>query len=543
VSHSSIAPASLLWEAPLPASMVTPSRQLWVNDQRARRAHATPDACSGGPIVPGLQCAHILGLKGSGAMMTDIGYSNVTAAVAGLPPLNEWLLGAELIYGRGGSGASWTEPRCGVTGVARAWGGQLLNVTVDPLCWNRARTKGSQSVTFPTDAENALALLNEPGEWYADWAAKRIYYAPRAGETLGAVDAWLGGVPSGSVRGESLALLQGSTRVHFSNIGFRHVTWLLPSMPGGYVDLQSGYYFTGPTGSQASSPLHGVPGALGLHGVRSVSISNCTFEHLGLSGVLSDGGSQRVDVRGSRFFDLSGSAISVGNVSHAVLPPEEQDGNVSIVSNVMHATGAEFSGCAGVVAGYVAYTSIVHNDLSSTSNGAVCLGWGWGAKNTMRANNVSYNRIVRSNTVLFDCGSIYTLSEQPESEVSYNYIEDQVLLYGSLYHDARSAGFHTHHNVVVGGPMWLYLQWGALGAVYNITIEDNFYNQTTAGGCADPEHADTCNSTGWCPAHYPPATCGNVIRRRNTLVNGTAWPVAALAIKERAGPDGGDLRE
>ena len=39
----------------------------------------------------------------------------------------------------------------------------------------------------------------------------------------------------------------------------------------------------------------------------------------------------------------------------------------------------------------------------------------------------------------------------------------QVLLYGSLYHDARSGFFHTHHNVVVGGPMWLYLQWGAMG--------------------------------------------------------------------------------
>ena len=100
-----------------------------------------------------------------------------------------------------------------------------------------------------------------------------------------------------------------------------------------------------------------------------------------------------------------------------------------------------------------------------------------------------------SNTELYDCGSIYTLSSQPGSEVSHNYIVNQVLLYGvspspstrficlnklmtavcwrgracafcshralgwqSLYHDARSGFFHTHHNVVVGGPMWLYLQ-------------------------------------------------------------------------------------
>jgi hypothetical protein len=116
----------------------------------------------------------------------------------------------------------------------------------------------------------------------------------------------------------------------------------------------------------------------------------------------------------------------------------------------------------------------------------------------MHANNVSYNRIIRSNTVLYDCGSIYTLSAQPGSEISYNYIENQVLLYGSLYHDARSSGFHTHHNVVVGGPMWLYLQWGSLGAVNHITIDNNYHNQTVDGGCANKQYADTCQSTGFC---------------------------------------------
>jgi hypothetical protein len=57
---------------------------------------------------------------------------------------------------------------------------------------------------------------------------------------------------------------------------------------------------------------------------------------------------------------------------------------------------------------------------------------------TMRENKINYNKILRSNTYLYDCGSIYTLSAQPNSEVAYNYIVNQVLLYGSLYHDARS---------------------------------------------------------------------------------------------------------
>eukprot|EP00038_Savillea_parva_P001651 m.106130 g.106130 ORF g.106130 m.106130 type:complete len:168 (-) comp10574_c0_seq5:1463-1966(-) len=126
-------------------------------------------------------------------------------------------------------------------------------------------------------------------------------------------------------------------------------------------------------------------------------------------------------------------------------------------------------------------------------------------------------------------------------QVAYNYIENQVLLYGSLYHDARSSGFHTHHNVVVGGPMWLYLQWGQLGAVNHLLIEDNYHNQTTAGGCATPEHSDTCQSTGFCPAHYPPSTCGEVVLQNNVLVNGSTWPQAALAIESSAGPQPSSL--
>jgi len=198
-------------------------------------------------------------------------------------------------------------------------------------------------------------------------------------------------------------------------------------------------------------------------------------------------------------------------------------------------TGAEYHAAGGIVAGYVSHTAIVHNDISRTSSGAVCIGWGWGAANTMHANNISRNHISRSNSDVKDTGSIYTLSEQPGSEVSYNYIEDQQLLYGSLYHDARSAGFHTHHNVVTGGPMWLYLQYATLGPVYDILVERNYFDQPVAGGCATSEYADTCEAHGFCPQHYDPRSCGNVTLRDNLYVRGGAWPSEARAIKAAAG--------
>ena len=64
-------------------------------------------------------------------------------------------------------------------------------------------------------------------------------------------------------------------------------------------------------------------------------MTNCAFSHLGLAGVLADGapvqdsisGSQNINVVGSHFDDLSGSAISLGNVSRAIMTTENQNGN------------------------------------------------------------------------------------------------------------------------------------------------------------------------------------------------------------------------
>eukprot|EP00041_Stephanoeca_diplocostata_P034044 m.1142210 g.1142210 ORF g.1142210 m.1142210 type:complete len:673 (-) comp24453_c0_seq16:4226-6244(-) len=515
-----------LWEAPLPAGAA--SRQLWINGVRAPRAHANPEECSGGPPVSPSLCTKTL----KQGTITPTGYNDVPDPQTNITasPLAQWLPGAEFVYGKGASGASWTEPRCTVASVAPGSKPGLVNIIMEQPCWQRAIGKAqNQRVTFPSDIENSLALLTEPMEWYADFApGKKIYYMPRPEDDIKTVSAILGSVPTGG-QGEAIRVAASAHRVTFASLVFHYQTWMFPSSPTGFVDLQSGFY------SQAGSGrLHGVPGALSMHGTKNARVYNCTFQHLGLSGFLADAGAQNITVDASTFHDISGSAVLLGNVSDPIQSAEQQDGPFTIISNTIENIAVEYHGCAGICAGYVANTDIVHNQLTNTSNGAICLGWGWGANNTMHNNRVNYNHIVRSNTELYDCGSIYTLSSQPNSEVAYNYIENQVLRFGSLYHDARSAHFHTHHNVVVGGPMWLYLQWGPLGPVDNILVENNYHNQTVAGGCATPQHADTCQATGFCPTKYSP--CGNVTIQNNTVVDGDTWPAEAVAIEHQAGP-------
>merc|ERR1712166_457561 len=86
--------------------------------------------------------------------------------------------------------------------------------------------------------------------------------------------------------------------------------------------------------------------------------------------------------------------------------------------------------------------------------------------------------------------------------------------------DASSAGFHTHHNVVVGGPEWLYLQWGTMGPNHDILVENNWHNQNYSGGCAGQQKST-------CPR--------NVTVRDNIQVNGSVWPAGALAVEALAG--------
>ena len=281
--------------------------------------------------------------------------------------------------------------------------------------------------------------------------------------------------------------------------------------------------------------MSGLPGAVAIHGGQHIAIRQCGFRHLGRGGLLSDAGSQYIDIASNSFEDTSAYAISLGNVTNAMLPADKQDAHLHVFNNSVADAAVEYTGCAGIFAGYVSQMNISHNLVANVSNCGICCGWGWGAKNSMAENSITRDHVLRSNTVLKDTGSIYTLSAQPRSEIAYNYLQQQVLPFGSLYHDARSAFFHTHHNVVDGGPMWLYLQHPPIGAVHNLTVEDNWYSDgadATPGGCALERYRTgvfRCqNATSDC--------CRGVTLHNNQMrANGTSWPKAAQDVIDGAG--------
>ena len=61
-----------------------------------------------------------------------------------------------------------------------------------------------------------------------------------------------------------------------------------------------------------------------------------------------------------------------------------------------------------------------------------------------------------------------------------------------------------------------------MGPVHDIVVEDNWHDQTVEGGCAMPQHRNTCPQ--------------NLTIANNVLVaKGGAWPAAAKAVEANAG--------
>ena len=86
---------------------------------------------------------------------------------------------------------------------------------------------------------NAMELLDEPGEWYHDIDARKVYYYPYKGETI---------THATAPAVETLVNVEGTldnpvSNVRFENVAFEYSTFMRPSLMGN-VPLQAGMYLT-----------------------------------------------------------------------------------------------------------------------------------------------------------------------------------------------------------------------------------------------------------------------------------------------------------
>eukprot|EP01035_Chromulina_nebulosa_P009684 gene9684-13063_t len=130
--------------------------------------------------------------------------------------------------------------------------------------------------------------------------------------------------------------------------------------------------------------------------------------------------------------------------------------NEKITNNLVTDASNEDWGCVGIAAGYVKGIRILHNEIYDVSYSGISVGWGWTKTiNAMSDNQIVGNKITHYAKRMYDVAAIYTLSAQPGSVISHNYID-------SIY-KAPHAHIPDH---------WFYLYCDE-GSAY-FTVKDNW---------------------------------------------------------------------
>ncbi|HTN35945.1 MAG TPA: right-handed parallel beta-helix repeat-containing protein [Arachidicoccus sp.] len=288
---------------------------------------------------------------------------------------------------------------------------------------------------------NALAFLDQPGEWYLDRHAQKLYYWPRPGERLSQA--------STIIPYLTTTLKIEGTEEHkvgylqFKGLNFQYAGWLRPSEQG-HVPLQAGMYLLDAyklqqpgtpekAGLENQAWIGRPAAAVSVRNAHHIRFDNCRFEHLASTGLDLIEGTYMDTIHGNLFKDIGGTGIQIGSYGdesfETHLPYNPKDpGKVAtdevIVNNLITDVTNEDWGCVGISAGYVKNILIAHNEISEVSYSGICVGWGWTKlKNAMSGNIIRANKVTHYGKRMYDVGGIYTLSNQPGSLIENNVID------------------------------------------------------------------------------------------------------------------------
>ena len=411
-----------VWSAPAPAGLEN-TRQLYVDGVRAHRTHARPAVA---------------------LTITDAGYTASSNAMAGWRNPTDiefvWTGGDALWSERNTpSPGDWTESRCPVANISGT------AISMAQPCWSNDTKRikfppdkhggrtvnlvgGGYVATKPEYIENAYELLGPPGQWYLDRSAHTFFYVPRPGEDLTTSDVEVP-VLETLVEGKGSAD-QPIHDIVFSGLQFSYATWLFPSSPEGFAEVQANYTMTGqganatqglcelvtPKGSCPYAAWTKMPANVHFSYDSRIQFVNDAFVHLGAAGLDLGNGSQGNVVQGSVFTDISGNALEIGGVDITDPKPGEVTKDNRIENNHIYDLPMEFHGGVAIINGYTQNNVVAHNQIDHTAYAAISMGWGgWPDKIQMAAtpnpsknNRVANNLIFGQMRLLSDGGAIYT---------------------------------------------------------------------------------------------------------------------------------------
>jgi hypothetical protein len=402
--------------------------------------------------------------------------------------------------------AIWSNTRCRVQSIEREADRAIITM-LQPQ-FTHAKTKEGINIVKADHLyiENALELLNEPGEWYLDRKAHTVYYMPRPSEDMTKVDVIVPAL-------ERLVELRGTPdrpvhNICFAGIAFEHGSWLQPNRTG-LVDVQANFVYAGRSPIVRNGELATVhnedtksPSNIVCHAARSIRFERCTFAKLGSGGLDLEFGAQDNAIVGCTFHDISGTAVQIGDVLKDDHHPDDLRKivkNNTVANCYIHDCCVEYMGGVGIFAGYTEGTVIAHNEITRLPYSGVSVGWGWGQEDAgggapqyelpykydtptpAQNNRIEYNHIhhVMDAKSMYDGAGIYTLGNMPGSVIRGNHIHDNGHVdKGGIYLDEGSGFIEVTGNLIYQVPK--AVNYNNLAQNRNATCNehDNFFEVT-----------------------------------------------------------------
>jgi len=366
--------------------------------------------------------------------------------------------------------------------------------------------------------ENAFEFLDSGGEWYLNSTDGYLYYKPRANENMANAEI-IAPVLDPVVKIEGESFDNSISNISFKGISFMHSNWLRPNNFGN-VEMQAAQFFM-PDAYSTPGEFTGRPSAgVLVKNAHHIVFERCLFANMGATGLDFISGTHDNLVIGNVFRDIAGNGVSFGltpkenEVKTTIYRPSDvrkMPVRETVLNNYFTRVGKDNIGAVGIMYAYAANMKISHNEMEDIPYTGISGGWGWDFPRTAMCNNVITNNYIHNYmNVFYDGGGIYTFSNQPNSLIANNYIENMRVGargYGwcGLYTDEGTRHMTVKSNVVevqqdekIG---WLCLQSVGQGALECPVIN----NYTTSTSKNDNKGQPIVNTHYYPKADWPKA--------------------------------------
>ena len=274
--------------------------------------------------------------------------------------------------------------------------------------------------------ENALEMLDSPGEWYLDRTTGVLSYWPLPGQDMTKVEV-IAPVLTRllDVRGTAQEPVQ---KLHFRGLCFSHTDGRLPTQ--GHEGLQAAFFVGGKDWSDTAK-WDRMDEAVRFEYAHSCSVTDGALCHLGGVGLSLRRGCMACRVEGNEVADIAANGLMCGEnwtsqfSGNTAPPPEDIPTGNGLANNHVHACGKDFYGSVGIWTAFTDGTVVAHNLIHDLPYTGISVGFIWDSRPTCCKNNIiEYNHIYDVMQRLADGGGIYTLGFQPGAVLRGNLIHD-----------------------------------------------------------------------------------------------------------------------